>query len=488
MGREPGQAQRNDVQRPRTRRFAIAMAAVLGAGLLAPSAIAAPTDEDIQQSQQAEAATRSAIAGLEIELARLSAQRDEAEIRAQQANEAYLQAEEALREARAAADELAEQAANAQAELERQRAQLGRIATAAYRGSPGSLGPIEPLLSADSFENAMRRSLTVDRLGKQADEQVQRFEATQEVATTLQRRADAARAEQEAATQTLAEAAAAAESAAESAATQFALSEEQRAGLIVQLAAQRRTTVELEQQRQAAVEQERIEREQRAARAAAIEASRENSAPSRSRQPAPEPERSTTPAPRPSSSPTSEPEPTTPAPQPSTPAPQPTTPAPRPTTPAPEPTTPAPSPSASPSPSPSPSQPPPPPPPPPSTSAGEQALAWARTQLGKPYIWGATGPHGYDCSGLVQRAFQNAGVSLPRTTGAQYHATARVPVSQLRPGDLIFYSSNGQPSGIRHVAIYAGNGMRLHAPSPGKTVELVPMWWTDVLPYGGRVG
>src|SRR5690625_1272765 len=183
----------------------------------------------------------------------------------------------------------------------------------------------------------------------------------------------------------------------------------------------------------------------------------------------------------------------TPAPSPTTPPPRPTTPSPapepEPTTPAPRPTTPAPTPSATPSPSPSPSQPPPPPPPPPpSTSTGEQALAWARTQLGKPYIWGGVGPTGYDCSGLVQMAFRNAGVSLPRTTGAQYHATARVPVSQLRAGDLIFYSSNGQPSGIRHVAIYAGNGMRLHAPSPGKSVELVPMWWPDVLPYGGRVG
>src|SRR5690625_417443 len=462
------------------------MAAVLGAGLLAPSAFASPSEEEIQRSQQAEAATRGAIADLEIELARLSAQRDEAEIRAQEANEAYLAADEALTEASAAAEQLADQAATAQAELERQRTELGRIATAAYRGSPGSLGPIEPLLSADSFETAMRRSLTVDRWGKQADEQLQRFEATREVATTLQRRADAARAEQEEATEALAEAAAAAESAAESAATHVALSQEQRAGLIVELASQRRTTVELEQQRQDALEQERVEREQRAARAAAIEAGREDAAASRDnpRQPTPAPS-SDAPAPRPAAS-SPAPAPTTPAPRPTTPSPAPE---PEPTTPAPRPTTPAPTPSATPSPSPSPSQPPPPPPPPPpSTSTGEQALAWARTQLGKPYIWGGVGPTGYDCSGLVQMAFRNAGVSLPRTTGAQYHATARVPVSQLRAGDLIFYSSNGQPSGIRHVAIYAGNGMRLHAPSPGKSVELVPMWWPDVLPYGGRVG
>ena len=107
-------------------------------------------------------------------------------------------------------------------------------------------------------------------------------------------------------------------------------------------------------------------------------------------------------------------------------------------------------------------------------------------QLGKPYVWGAQGPNGFDCSGLTMRAYQNAGVNLPRTTQAQYAAVSHVPVGQMRAGDLIFYSSNGAPSGIYHVAIYAGNGMRVHAPQPGQTVEHVPMWWPNVLPYAGR--
>ena len=85
------------------------------------------------------------------------------------------------------------------------------------------------------------------------------------------------------------------------------------------------------------------------------------------------------------------------------------------------------------------------------------------------------------------RAFQTAGVSLPRTSRSQYLAVSRVPVSQLRPGDLIFYSNDGTSDGIYHVAIYAGNGKRVHAPSPGKYVEHVSMWWTNVLPYAGRV-
>ncbi|MBK5250769.1 MAG: C40 family peptidase [Actinomycetales bacterium] len=108
------------------------------------------------------------------------------------------------------------------------------------------------------------------------------------------------------------------------------------------------------------------------------------------------------------------------------------------------------------------------------------------TQLGKPYVWGATGPNGYDCSGLTMRAYQNAGVSLPRTTRDQYAAVAHVPVGAMRPGDLIFYSDNGAASGIYHLAIYAGNGMRVQSPSPGKTVEYVKIWWTNVLPLAGR--
>jgi cell wall-associated NlpC family hydrolase len=121
-----------------------------------------------------------------------------------------------------------------------------------------------------------------------------------------------------------------------------------------------------------------------------------------------------------------------------------------------------------------------------SASKGQAALAWALTQVGKPYIWGAAGPNGYDCSGLTMKAYASVGISIGRTTKSQYANVAHVPISQMRPGDLIFYSSNGAASGIYHVAIYAGNNMRVHAPSPGKYVEYVKMYWTNVLPYVGR--
>lgn len=105
-----------------------------------------------------------------------------------------------------------------------------------------------------------------------------------------------------------------------------------------------------------------------------------------------------------------------------------------------------------------------------------------------PYRSGGTGPNGYDCSGLTMRAYESAGVSLPRTSRAQWHATTRISSSDLQPGDLIFYASNlNDPSTIYHVAIWAGDGKRVHAPSEGKTVEHVSMYWSNVIGFG-RVG
>ncbi|MCX2927228.1 C40 family peptidase [Streptomyces sp. NEAU-W12] len=96
----------------------------------------------------------------------------------------------------------------------------------------------------------------------------------------------------------------------------------------------------------------------------------------------------------------------------------------------------------------------------------EKALAFARAQIGKPYVWGATGPGSYDCSGLTQGAWRAAGVSLPRTTYDQVEAGTTVPVSQAQPGDLVFFYDD-----ITHVGLYIGNGMMIHAPKPGTYVR-----------------
>lgn len=106
-----------------------------------------------------------------------------------------------------------------------------------------------------------------------------------------------------------------------------------------------------------------------------------------------------------------------------------------------------------------------------------QAVAYARQKLGSPYVWGATGPDAFDCSGLVLAAYRSAGVSLPRTTYAQIDAGRRVSPSELLPGDLVFFYS-----GISHVGLYIGNGQMIHAPNPSAPVRVAPV---DQMPFAG---
>jgi peptidoglycan DL-endopeptidase CwlO len=96
----------------------------------------------------------------------------------------------------------------------------------------------------------------------------------------------------------------------------------------------------------------------------------------------------------------------------------------------------------------------------------EKVLSFARSQIGKPYVWGASGPSSYDCSGLTQAAWKAAGVDLPRTTWDQVKVGVRVETKDLLPGDLVFFYDD-----ISHVGLYIGNGMMIHAPKPGTYVR-----------------
>jgi cell wall-associated NlpC family hydrolase len=103
------------------------------------------------------------------------------------------------------------------------------------------------------------------------------------------------------------------------------------------------------------------------------------------------------------------------------------------------------------------------------------ALQAAENKRGQPYVWGAAGPTTFDCSGLVQWSFAQAGVRMPRVAADQARTGPAVPVSQLEPGDLLFYHTDPTAPGyISHVAIYLGNGWMIQAPQPGLRVELVP--------------
>jgi cell wall-associated NlpC family hydrolase len=108
---------------------------------------------------------------------------------------------------------------------------------------------------------------------------------------------------------------------------------------------------------------------------------------------------------------------------------------------------------------------------------GAKALAFAKAQLGEPYVRNAAGPGSWDCSGLTMAAWGSVGVSLPHSAGQQYNRGRHVAKSDLQLGDLVFFYND-----ISHVGLYAGNGQVIHAPRPGKSVEYIKM---SYMPYAG---
>jgi len=129
-------------------------------------------------------------------------------------------------------------------------------------------------------------------------------------------------------------------------------------------------------------------------------------------------------------------------------------------------------------------------------SAAQKAIDAAKDYLGTPYAWGGGGTRGpgpgldpdqgvigFDCSGLTQYAYAQAGISIPRNSRAQYSALPKVSSDDLKPGDLVFWGSDSSdPDSIEHVAIYLGGNKVVQAPQSGDVVKVSGMWW------GGYVG
>jgi cell wall-associated NlpC family hydrolase len=106
-------------------------------------------------------------------------------------------------------------------------------------------------------------------------------------------------------------------------------------------------------------------------------------------------------------------------------------------------------------------------------SVGVQALRWALTKLGDPYVWGAAGPDSFDCSGLVMWAYAQVGISLEHFTGDQWNEGEHISRSELEPGDLVFFYPD-----IGHVGLYVGNGLMVDAPTFGQPVQVQPVFWS----------
>ncbi|NUU25930.1 MAG: C40 family peptidase, partial [Streptomycetaceae bacterium] len=114
------------------------------------------------------------------------------------------------------------------------------------------------------------------------------------------------------------------------------------------------------------------------------------------------------------------------------------------------------------------------------------AIAFAKAQLGKPYIWGGEGPQGYDCSGLVMQAWRRAGVELTHFAATQYAESRPVSYAELRPGDLIFWTETARAEDIHHVAMYLGDRLMIHAPRTGDVIRVSSMFYMGTPDFYAR--
>jgi len=120
-------------------------------------------------------------------------------------------------------------------------------------------------------------------------------------------------------------------------------------------------------------------------------------------------------------------------------------------------------------------------------SPAATAIRYALAQLGKPYQWGGTGPRSFDCSGLTMRAYQTAGISIPRVARDQYALGHRLPLRRLRPGDLVFFAHHPHDRAtIAHVGLYLGHGRMIEAQRPGVHIHIASMWRPHLVHFAVR--
>ena len=449
----------------------VTTAVVALACTLAPSVLADPVDQsDIDRSKASERSTSTSIASLEAQLAEQSTTLEQAQIRAQVANEDYLTAVDDLSTATTEAQTAQTNADTAASSTAAARSDLGSIVVQTYQESGNPLDPLTPYLTSESLADLADADVALARAGENNNAKVQNVEALQSVAASMQSIADQKVRDKESAATSAETAKSDAEAAARDAQSAVSTTQTNRQNLITQLAAQRNTTVELETQYQNQVEAERKAREEAAAQAAAKEASQKAAADLAQKQAAEAAAR---------------PQETSPAPQEQAPQPEPTYQAPAQdpaTTSQPEPEASddegyAPAPAPEPEPTPAPSY---------SGNAASTAISTAMSYLGTPYVWAGESAAGLDCSGLTMVSYEAAGVYLTHSSRVQYGQGTQVPLDAAQPGDLVFWSSDGSQSGIYHVAIYLGDDQMIEAPTFGMTVRVTSMRYSGVMPYAVR--
>ena len=404
-----------------------------------------PSAPQVKAAQAAVGDKAAQIAVVEGQLAasnaRLVAVQTAAEVAAEKYNLARIQ----LRERTDAAKAAAERAAAAQKTAGIASDKLGQFAASDYmRG--GNLDQLEVFLSSKGPQDLLDRAAAVQLISDIRSRTLQNADRSSAVAGGLRRQAAQAQAQQLAAAQTAESARTAAQAQVDLAAVETASIQKQQSAMIAQLATLSNISVTLERQRQ-----DGLKAAARAAARAAAQAAAQARATAQARAASDAAQRQVT------SAAEAERLRQLAANQPVNPAPAPD--------PAPVPVSDAPVPS----------------------SGGVSAvISFAQAQIGKPYQWGAAGPGTFDCSGLTLMAWAQAGVNLSHYTGFQWTETRRVPLSQLQPGDLVFYGVDGPDS--HHVGLYIGNDMMIDAPHTGAYVQYddIYSFGSDLLPYGGR--
>lgn len=474
-------------QNKRSRAFRSTVAVVLASMVLSANPVAfadGPSQDDINKSKQKEASTSASIASLEARLATLKANTENATMKAQIATEDYLQSLDALNKAKAATAAARAKATAATKQTHQARKSLSDVVVQTYQDGGNPFDIVSPYLTGRSLGDIASQKAALDRAGENTDAKLQKVQALQSVATTMEGIAAQKESAQRTATQKTEATKNAAQAAANAARAAQSQATSQRANLISQLAAQRNTTVALETQRQEQLEQAEQNRKNEEARKQAQQAAaqakakeeqekqneakaKETASPTPS-QPDPQPSQTATPEPAPSQTTTPEP-----APSPS----ETSQPAPAP----------APEPSPSPTPTPEPDPEPEPDPTPAPSGGADVAIAKAYTFIGVDYVWGGESYSGVDCSGLAMLSWAAAGVSLTHSSRAQYWEGTHVSLDSVQPGDLIFWSSDGSAGSIYHVAIYLGNDQMIEAPTFGVPVRVTGVRYSGIMPYAVRL-
>ena len=414
-----------------------------GVASAAPDPKPTPSQARVDKARADVEARKLSVTQIEAALAAATARMEEASNTAEAAAERYNGAMWELDVARKHTQQAKVRAQKAAADVESQRGGIIQLVTESYQNGT-ELNTATALMSDEGPSGLMNRYSVVQSAGDSMKARYDRFRESRARAKAYAGKAAKAEAKQTrlaAEAKKLASAAGEAASAAGAAANQIAAQKQQ---LVQALAKAQNISVDLARKRQAGLEQ--IAKEKAAAAARAKEAAEQAAL-----QKAADKARKKAAAARPDRS-DSERADSNESDAPSSSAPAPVT---------------APPPVAHPAPN--------------QSVAVRRAIAYAKQQLGRPYQWGAVGPSTFDCSGLTMRAWGMGGKSLPHYSVAQFYQSTRVSMADAKPGDLLFWSNNGSPSGIHHVALYLGGGQFIEAPHTGANVRYnsIYSWYPD---------